>query len=122
MLFNRKTVLIAKKRDSLIESITLFSYLFCAFLFMVGSLQVVATVIRVMNERESFSLLGGLSIRSQIHGTVIFISVLSFVITPDSVLGLKTSADIRRFAEHYLAPTLHALSELPRTATAGATP
>lgn len=41
-------------------------------------------------------------------------AVLSFVLTPDSVLGLRTHAEIRRFAEHYLAPTLHALAELPR--------
>lgn len=45
-------------------------------------------------------------------------AVLSFVLTPDSVLGLRTNAEIRRFAEHYLAPTLHALSELPRTSAA----
>jgi AcrR family transcriptional regulator len=40
-------------------------------------------------------------------------AVMSFVLTPDSVLGLRTRAEIRRFAEHYLAPTLHALSALP---------
>jgi AcrR family transcriptional regulator len=40
-------------------------------------------------------------------------AVLSFVLTPDSVLGMKTPADIRRFAEHYLAPTLDALTALP---------
>lgn len=36
-------------------------------------------------------------------------AVLSFVLTPESTLGLKTQAEIRRFAEHYLAPTLEAL-------------
>jgi len=40
-------------------------------------------------------------------------AVMSFVLTPESVLGLKSPADIRRFAEHYLAPTLMALRELP---------
>ena len=44
-------------------------------------------------------------------------AVLSFVLTPDSVLGLKTQPEIRRFAEHYLAPTLQALGGLPQTAT-----
>jgi AcrR family transcriptional regulator len=38
-------------------------------------------------------------------------AVISFVLTPESVLGLKTPAQIRRFAEHYLAPTLQVLSE-----------
>jgi hypothetical protein len=42
-------------------------------------------------------------------------AVLSFVLTPDSVLGLRTQAEIRRFAEHYLAPTLEALGSQPRT-------
>lgn len=75
-----KVVVIAKKKDTLIESITLFSYLFCAFLFMVGLLQICAFFLGLLKDRSSFSLLGNLSIRSQIHGTVIFISLLSFVI------------------------------------------
>lgn len=77
---NKKIVIIAKKRDSLIESITLFSYLFCAFLFMVGLLQIIALCLRLFTDWRSFQLFSGLSIRTQIHGTVIFISVLSFLI------------------------------------------
>jgi AcrR family transcriptional regulator len=38
-------------------------------------------------------------------------------LTPDSVLGLRTGPEIRRFAEHYLAPTLQAISALPKPAT-----
>lgn len=41
-------------------------------------------------------------------------AVLSFVLTPESVLGLRTEAEIRHFADHYLATTLRALSGLPR--------
>ena len=37
-------------------------------------------------------------------------AVLSFLLTPESVLGLRTQAEIRRFAENYLAPTLAALT------------
>lgn len=44
-------------------------------------------------------------------------AVLSFLLTPDSVLGMRTDAEVRSFAEHYLAPTLRALSELRRTAS-----
>lgn len=40
-------------------------------------------------------------------------AVLSFVLTPQSVLGLRTAQEQRRFAEHYLAPVLHALSTGP---------
>ncbi|HEY0355305.1 MAG TPA: HAMP domain-containing sensor histidine kinase, partial [Flavisolibacter sp.] len=76
----KKVVIVAKKRDSLIESITLFSYLFCAFLFMVGLLQLVSLLLRLFRERSSFNLFSRMNIRSQIHGTVIFISILSFFI------------------------------------------
>jgi AcrR family transcriptional regulator len=43
-------------------------------------------------------------------------AVLSFLLTPESVLGLRNPAEIRRFAEQYLAPTLHVLSVLPEEA------
>jgi signal transduction histidine kinase len=77
---NNKVVVIARKKDSLLESITLFSYLFCAFLFMVGLLQLISIILRLFRDRTSFNLLAQFSIRSQIQGTVIFISVLSFFI------------------------------------------
>src|SRR5690606_20667751 len=63
---NNKVIVIAKKKDSLIESITLFSYLFCAFLFMVGILQLISLLLRVFSER-SLNLFSGLNIRSRIH-------------------------------------------------------
>ena len=77
---SRKIVIIAKKRDSLIESITLFSYLFCAFLFMVGFIQILAVILRLVGSPQGYNIFSELNIRSQIHGTVIFISVLSFLI------------------------------------------
>ena len=77
---NNKVIVVARKKETLIESITLFSYLFCAFLFMVGFLQIIALLLRVFNERRSFRLFARINIRSQIHGTVILISVLSFLI------------------------------------------
>lgn len=40
-------------------------------------------------------------------------AVLSFLLTPDSVLGMRTDQQVRDFAEHYLAPTLRALVRLP---------
>jgi len=64
---------------------------------------------------------GGLVLdREEIDGVSELLArmVLSFVLTPDSVMGLKTEAEIRRFAEHYLAPTLQALTGLPQP-TAG---
>lgn len=43
-------------------------------------------------------------------------AVLSFVLTPQSALGLQTPQELRHFAEHYLAPVLHALSASPQAA------
>jgi len=77
---NKKIIIVVKKRDSLLESITLFSYLFCAFLFMVGVLQFVSVLLRAASDWRSFNLFAQVNIRSQIHGTVIFISILSFLI------------------------------------------
>ncbi len=44
-------------------------------------------------------------------------AVLSFLLTPDSVLGMQTDEQVRSFAEHYLAPTLRALVSLPPRST-----
>ena len=90
---NNKVVVIARKKDSLIESITLFSWLFCAFLFMVGILQLIAIILRLFRDRTSFNLFSQFSIRSQIQGTIIFISILSFLI-----IGVAT---ISFFIERY---------------------
>lgn len=77
---NKKVVVIAKKKDSLMEGITLFSYLFCAFLFMVGILQLASLLLHKIREWKTFQFFSEVSIRTQIHGIVIFISVLSFII------------------------------------------
>ncbi|HEY0041511.1 MAG TPA: hypothetical protein VGB71_12645, partial [Flavisolibacter sp.] len=77
---NSKIVVIAKKNNTLIQGITLFSYLFCAFLLMVALLRFAGFVALLSRRRLETGLLSGLSIRSQIHVTIIFISVLSFLI------------------------------------------
>ena len=77
---NDKIVVIAKKQNSLIESITLFSYLFCAFLFMVGLLQVISIILKTAIDKHAFTVFWQLNIRSQVHSTIIFISILSFLI------------------------------------------
>ncbi|HYO23286.1 MAG TPA: HAMP domain-containing sensor histidine kinase, partial [Flavisolibacter sp.] len=77
---NNKLVVIAKKKESLIESITLFSYLFCAFLFMVGILRLAGFIARLAKNRRYGHLFADVNIRTQIHGTIIFISALSFLV------------------------------------------
>ncbi len=75
-----KVVVVVKKKDSFIEAITLFSWLFCAFLFLVVLMQVISLFIRVITGRQQFRKVMRLNIRSQVHGTIIFISLLSFII------------------------------------------
>ncbi len=81
----QKVVIIAKKNNFFIESITLFSYLFCAFLLVTGIFWLLNISIRARFKKERFKTYWQLSLRNQIHGTVIFISVLSFL-----VIGVAT--------------------------------
>ncbi|RYY41298.1 MAG: GHKL domain-containing protein [Chitinophagaceae bacterium] len=79
-----KVVVIAKQRDTLLESITLFSYLFCAFLFLVGLMRLLLFLLQASEEWRSMHFFQ-LNIRSQVHGTIIFISIFSFL-----VIGIAT--------------------------------
>ena len=78
-------VIIAKQDNFIIEAITLFSYLFCAFLMVTGIFWIFNIFIRSRLKREQFKNYWQLSIRNQIHGTIIFISILSFI-----VIGIAT--------------------------------
>lgn len=81
----QKIIIITKPNNWYIESITLFSYLFCAFLLIAGIFWLLNIIIRARFNRSRFSYYWQLSIRNQIHGTVIFISVISFF-----VIGIAT--------------------------------
>ncbi len=81
----QKVVIIAKENNIFIEAITLFSYLFCAFLLVTGLFWLLNISVRARFKKERFRHYWQLSLRNQIHGTVIFISVLSFL-----VIGIAT--------------------------------
>src|SRR5205085_9307791 len=68
---NNKVVILGKTNESLIESITLFSYLFCAFILMVAILRFFSVLVRLSFDWRSDGFLSGLNIRTQIHGTII---------------------------------------------------
>jgi two-component system, NtrC family, nitrogen regulation sensor histidine kinase NtrY len=75
-----KVVVIVRKNNSFIEAITLFAYLFSAFLFLLGLYWLLSLIIR---SRFRWGLLKKnwqFSIRMQIHSTIIMISLLSFVV------------------------------------------
>lgn len=80
-----KVVIIAKQDNLLIEIITLFSYLFCSFLFVTGFFWLVNAIIRSKFSLKALKGHWQLSIRNQVHGTIIFISLLSF-----AVIGVVT--------------------------------
>jgi two-component system, NtrC family, nitrogen regulation sensor histidine kinase NtrY len=77
---NHKTVVMARKRDTIIETITLFSYIFCSFLFLVLFVQLVSALLKAGSGDTSIKKIFQWNIRGQVHGTIIFISVLSFLI------------------------------------------
>lgn len=100
----QKVVIISKKNSVFIESITLFSYLFCAFLLVTGIIWLIKISVRARFRRERLKYYGQLTIRNQIHGTVIFISVLSFF-----VIGIAT---ILFFINRYEANNREKLSRV----------
>lgn len=80
-----KVVVIARKRETAIETITLFSYIFCAFLFLVALVQIIIYILKTGYNWKGIKKLFELNIRSQVHSTIIFISIFSFV-----VIGVAT--------------------------------
>ncbi|MEJ7627019.1 MAG: HAMP domain-containing sensor histidine kinase [Ferruginibacter sp.] len=80
-----RVVVIAKESSVSIESITLFSYLFCSFLFLSFMIWLVNIFVSSRFNFKKLKTYWQLSIRNQIHGTIIFISVLSFF-----VIGIAT--------------------------------
>lgn len=75
-----KVVIIAKDDNLFIESITLFSYLFCAFLIVTGLFWLLNSFIRSRLRWSKIQYYWQLSIRNQVHSTIIFMSLLSFIV------------------------------------------
>lgn len=75
-----KVVIIARKDNSFIERITLFSYLFCSFLFVTAIFWLLNAIVRSRLRWDELKLYWMMSIRNQVHGTIILISLLSFLV------------------------------------------
>ncbi len=80
-----KMIVIAKKNSLSIESITLFSYLFCGFLLLTAIFWIITVLFRSRLKIQKLRDYWQMTIRNQIHGTIIFISVVSFL-----VIGVAT--------------------------------
>jgi signal transduction histidine kinase len=75
-----KAVVIVKKDNFFIETITLFSYLFCTFLFITAISWILTALIQSRLHLRELGRYWQMSIRNQIHSTVIFISLSAFII------------------------------------------
>ncbi|MCW3093253.1 MAG: sensor histidine kinase [Ferruginibacter sp.] len=75
-----KVVIIAKRDKFFIEAVTLFSYLFCAFLFVTAVFWLLNALIRSRLRWREMKRHWQMSIRNQVHSTIIFISLSSFII------------------------------------------
>jgi two-component system nitrogen regulation sensor histidine kinase NtrY len=78
-------VVVVKRDNSSVEDITLFAYLFSAFLFLVALFRLAALLIWSRLHWSQLKTYWQMNIRSQIHTTIIFISLFSFV-----VIGVAT--------------------------------
>ncbi|MEJ7740390.1 MAG: ATP-binding protein [Chitinophagaceae bacterium] len=80
-----KVVIFAKRDAYFLEAITLFAYIFSTFLLLVGIFSIISLLIQSRLKSNMIKQYWQLNIRSQIHGTIIFISLFSFL-----VIGVAT--------------------------------
>ncbi len=75
-----KMVVLVKENSLSIESITLFSYFFCSFLILTALFWIVNVIVKSRLNPNKFRSYLQLTIRNQIHGIIIFVSVVSFFV------------------------------------------
>lgn len=75
-----KMVVIVKENSLSVESITLFSYFFCSFLIVTFIFWIINVIVRSRLNSRKLRTYMQLTIRNQIHGTIIFVSVVSFFV------------------------------------------
>ncbi|MBC7904701.1 MAG: hypothetical protein H7Y27_14850, partial [Gemmatimonadaceae bacterium] len=98
-----KVVVIARKDHYLIEAITLFAYLFSSFLILLALFRVITILIATRLKRQLLRQFFQVNLRSQIHGTFIVITLISFI-----VIGIAT---IVFFINRYERNNLERLSK-----------
>ena len=80
-------IVVARKKADALEAITLFSYIFCVFLFLVAFFNLLLLLLRMGGNVKEVRRILEWNIRTQIHGTIIFISILSFLIIGVSTIS-----------------------------------
>lgn len=109
-----KVIVIARQNRFFIESLTLFAYLFCSFLIVTVFFNLVSQFLVDRKRRTDVRSFWQFTIRNQVHGTIILISIFSFV-----VIGITT---ILFFISRYhsnnrekLSRTIHVMENELRT-------
>jgi len=89
-----KVIVMTRKNERWTQFTSLFSYLFCAFLFMMALIQLSSGLLSVVLKASLFSRRMKLvsSIRSQIHSTFILITVLSFIVIGVATISFFTKS------------------------------
>ena len=85
LISDNEIVIIVKKDNSILEAVTLFAYLFTAFLLLLSIFRMASILIRTRLQWSRIKSYVQLNIRAQIHTTIIFVSLFSFV-----VIGIAT--------------------------------
>ena len=77
---NNRVIVVARKDTSLLQYVTFFAYLFCIFIAVVLILHFTRHILNARFSWVNVKKLLVFNIRTQIHATIIFISLFSFII------------------------------------------
>ena len=77
---NNKVVIIARRDNLWLESITLVAYLFSTFLLLLGLFRLTSMLVRSRLRLDNLKQALQMNLRTQIHGTITFISLFSFLV------------------------------------------
>ena len=80
------TVVVVKPQNKLLETITLFAYLFCVFLLMLSLFRLVQRSLKLGGNLSGWKKEWQLTFRTQVHTTIIGISIFSFLIIGASTI------------------------------------
>ncbi|MGN6437960.1 MAG: sensor histidine kinase [Agriterribacter sp.] len=87
-----KVIVITRRSNFMMEAITLFAYLFCSFLLLMVMFQVASIIILSGFRWSALREISEFNIRSQIYGTVIFVSIFSFIVVGAATILFFTAS------------------------------
>ncbi|MFM7359253.1 MAG: ATP-binding protein [Sediminibacterium sp.] len=83
-----KQIMIARRNNTLLELMTLFAYLFCAFLLISFVFDKTALLLTTAFRKKQLRTLFQIKIRSQLQAIIIFISIFSFFVISITTITL----------------------------------